>query len=453
MFEQQLYEREAAEVNTQEGDLFHNYEIKNWELSKRLYQILALSAVLNLAALGFVGGTNLLTRRGCDSPFVGRVCEVLDMAYVGSIILGTERAYVDEAYDKVDLGDSDITFISRDGDNAPLSYPEGYFQVANPEQFNTAQNVTDPMMAGFPNSTFSPGPIPGIPYTPTPQNSLLNTKPIVPKYNPKSVKGQIPTDAFEVGGDNPTIPKGTGKGGKVKDANANNAKPDESDTADVNAKPQPTATPITTDAVAAVEVNKKPLTDFADVIAAQWAANQIDLNQKFTVALDGTITKDGKLDPKKSRFDKSKESGDAKMIEIAREALEALGQSGFLTYLQMIGVEKINVVIGQDDQQITAVITSTQKTPERAKSVSSLASASILTGKGLAKEPSDELTLLNGAKVSTDGNNFVLNFAVPKPIAQEMINRKLKEAQAKKAAQPQPNGNAVGRANENSAKK
>jgi hypothetical protein len=448
MFEQQLYEREAAEIKTREGDLFHNYEIKSWEPSKRLYQILALSAILNLTFVGVVGGTNLLTRRGCDSPFVGRVCEVLDMAYVGSIVLGTERAYVDEAYEKVDLGDSDITFISRDGDNAPLSYPDGYFQLANPEQFSGAQNVTDPMMAGFPNSTFTPGPVPGIPYTPTPQNDLLNTKPIIPKYNPKSVKGQIPTDAFEVGGDNPTIPKGSGKG---KDANANNSKSD--DSANANANPQPTATPITTDAVAAVEVNKKPLTDFADLIAAQWAANQIDLNQKFTIALDGTITKDGKLDPKKSRFDKTKESGDAKMVEVAKEALEALGQSGFLTYLQMIGIENINVAITQDDDQITAVITSKQKTPEAAKRLASSASLSIGAGKSLAKDPSDELTLLNGAKTSNDGNNFVLNFAVPKPVAQEMINRKLKEAQAKKAAQPQPNGNAIGKTNENTAKK
>lgn len=70
-----------------------------------------------------------------------------------------------------------------------------------------------------------------------------------------------------------------------------------------------------------------------------------------------------------------------------------------------------------------------------------------------AKDPSDELTLLNGATVTADGSNFVLNFAVPKPIAQEMINRKLKEAQAKKAQQVQPNGNASVKPQENTAKK
>ncbi|MEP7214331.1 MAG: hypothetical protein ABI791_14730 [Acidobacteriota bacterium] len=450
MFEQQLYEREAADIKTQEGDLFNHYEIKGWEPSKRLYQILALSAILNVSLLAFVGGTNLLTRRGCESPFVGRVCEVLDMAYVGSILLGTERAYVDEAYDKIDLADSDITFISRDGDNAPLSYPEGYFKLANPEQFAAAQNVTDPM-AGFPNSGFTPGPIPGIPYTPMPQNDLLNTKPITPKYNPNPIKGSEPDSPFEVSGDNPTIAKGgrKGKGGIATDANANAATPDE--TAAANAQPQPT--PLSSEAVTTLEVNKKPLTDFADMVATQWSAKQIDLNQPFTVSLDGVLTNEGKLDPKKSKFDTTKEKGDPKMINVAKEALEAIGQSGFLTYLRSLGVDKVNIYIVQDENQISAVITSSQKTPERARTISSGLNNYISFGKAAANDPSDELTLLNGASVTADGSNFVLNFAVPKPIAQEMIDRKLKEAQAKKAAQPQPNGNAAVKSNENTAKK
>lgn len=448
MFEQQLYERDAAEIKTQEGDLFHRYEIKSWEPSKRLYQIFALSAVLNLAVLGFVGGTNLLTRRGCDSPFVGRVCEVLDMAYVGSIILGTERDYVDEAYEKIDLADSDITFISRDGDNAPLYYPADYWQIANQDQYGAVQNVTDPM-AGFPTQSYNAGPIPGIPYTPTPQNDLLNTAPITPRANPNPVKGGIPDSPFEVGEDNSTVAKGRkGRGGKVANSNANANSPDETTG---NAEPSPT--PLSSEAVTAVQVNKKPLTDFADVVAEQWAKNQIDLNQQFTVSLDGVLTNDGKLDPKRSKFDPTKEKGDQKMINVAKEALEAVGQSGFLTYLRTLGVDKVNIYIIQDENQVSAVITSSQKTPERAKTISSGLNNYISIGKMAAKDPSDELTLLRGASATQDGSNFVLNFAVPKPIAQEMINRKLKEAQAKKAQQPQPNGNAVAKPNENTAKK
>lgn len=447
MFEQALYEQNIAQSTSREGDLFHNYEIKNWDLSARLYKILVISAIFNLSVLAFIGETNLLTRRGCDSPLVGRVCEVLDMAYLGSVVLGTQREYVDEVYEKVDLGDSDVTFISRDGDNAPLNYPAGYFQLANPEQFAGAQNVTDPL-ASLPPSGYT-ATIPGIPSTPTP-NDLFNTAPQLPKTNPNPVRGLTPASPFDVEGSNSAAGKVNRKtrGARLSNASISAELPKTEPPA---AEPSPT--PLSTEAVAAVEVNKKPLTDFADSVATLWAANQVDLNQKFTVALDGTITKDGKLDPKKSKFDKTKENGDPKMIEVARQALEALGQSGFLQYLQLIGIDKINVVISQDDNQVTAVITSAQKSPERAKSLSSSASLAIAGGKTLAQNPSDELTLLNGAKVSADGSNFVLNFAVPKPVAQEMINRKLKEAQAKKAQQPQPNGSAAAKPNEDTAKK
>jgi hypothetical protein len=449
MFDQELYERDAAELETHEGDLFHNYEIKNWELSKRLYQILALSAVLNIAALGFIGESNLLTRRGCDSPFVGRVCEVLDMAYVGSMVLGTEREYVDEAYDKINLSDADITFISRDGDNAPLTYPAGYFQIANPEQFNGTQNVTDPM-AGF-----NAGPVAGIPYTPNPSDSMLNTLPHLPQPNPNPVIGGTPDSPFGISGENPTtggVRKGR-RGGRISngDANANAAEPDDTKIADAGVQPSPT--PLSTEAVTTLDVNKKPLTDFADDVATQWAENKIDLNQQFTVTLDGVLTNDGKLDPQKSKFDPTKEKGDEKMINVAKEALEAVGQSGFLTYLKSLGVDKVNIVVIQDDKQISAIITSSQRSPERARTISSGLTNYISIGKMAAKDPSDELTLLNGVTVTADGSNFVLSFAVPKPIAQEMINRKLKEAQAKKAQQSQPNGNAIAKPNDNTAKR
>ncbi|MGI8813170.1 MAG: hypothetical protein ACR2IH_11695 [Pyrinomonadaceae bacterium] len=450
MFEQELYAKEAGNVELHEGDLFYKYEIKNWEFSKRLYQILAFSAVLNLAAVGFIFGTSFLTRRGCDTAFVGRVCQVLDMAYVGSMILGTQRDYVDEVYDKIDLGDSDVTFISRDGDNAPLSYPDGYFQIANPKQYAAMQANGDPMM----NPGFNAGPIPGIPYVPTPSNSLLNTAPILPKSNPKALSGAEPDSPFTVSGaDTAKIVSGRKgmRGGKIPSANSNTNSDTPADTQTTGAEPAPT--PLSSEAVTSLEVNKKPLTDLADMVATKWAANQIDLNQQFTVALDGILTADGKLDPKKSKFDKSRETGDQKMIDVAKEALEALGQSGFLTYLKSLGVDKINIVLVQDDNQVSAVITSSQRSPERAKTLSSGANGYILAGKLASKDPSDELTLLNAASVSADGSNFILNFAIPKPVAQEMINRKLKEAQAKKAQQSQPNGNAAVKTNENTAKK
>src|SRR5258708_1623682 len=188
MFEQSLYDTEPVATPLQEGDLFHNYEIKNWVLSPRIYKILALSALGNIIAILIVAQTSLLTMKGCDSPLVGRVCSVLDTVYVGSMLFGTDREYVDAAYDKTELGDADITFVDVTGDTPPLSYPDGYFQIANPQEYAMLQQQANnpmPDMAGIP---------PGFPITqPSTGGSLLDTRPVMPKANPNVVDGDLPT--------------------------------------------------------------------------------------------------------------------------------------------------------------------------------------------------------------------------------------------------------------------
>src|SRR5690606_23470543 len=109
MFEQQSYTSEAQAPVPDDGVLFNNYEIKTWEMSPRLYKILAASAIFNILAVVVIAQSNLLTMKGCDSPFVGRVCQVLDTVYVGAVLFGTERDYVDVEYDRIDLGSAEIT--------------------------------------------------------------------------------------------------------------------------------------------------------------------------------------------------------------------------------------------------------------------------------------------------------------------------------------------------------
>ncbi len=437
MFEQSLYDTEPVATPLAEGDLFHKYEIKNWDLGPRLYKIFAITAACNILAILLVAQTSLLTTKTCDSPIVGRVCQVLDTVYVGALLFGTDREYVDAAYDKTDLGDYEITYVDASGETPPLSYPEGYFQIANPDEYQAmlAQQNEPLVMSELP---------PGIPMTtPSRGNSLIDTKPIVPKHNDDVIDGDLPTTigggSTASNGKKPTHgkPTGIGTGG----------------TADIKVKPTPEPSPISSNAVEGVVINKRPLTDFADGIVTKWATKEVDLNSDFTLVLNGYINADGKLDRTKSKFDTAKTKGDPKMIDVGKAALEALGDSNYLSYLKLAGVDQITATLVQDDQQITVVISSVQKTPERANSVSSLVSGAILLGKVKVENPSDERTLLDGAKVSTDGKNFILNFAIPKPIAQEMINRKLKEAQAKKTQQSQPNSNALSKASDNTAKR
>jgi hypothetical protein len=451
MFEQSFYQPEPIATPTQEGDFLHNYEVRNWELGPRIYKIIGAAAAFHLVALLVVAQTSLLTMKGCDSPLVGRVCQVLDTIYVASQMFGTEREYVDAVYEKTQIGDDEeITFVDVTGETPPLSYPEGYWQIADPAGYQAkldAMNAMNGMadiddLAGFPSSP---------PITTPSTGSLIDTPPVAPTPNPNVVQGQLPS--FGSSGTPSYRPRGNRGGGRVKqpadvDDNAvaekTPEKPKEEETA-IN--------PLSSDAVLGVEINKRPLTDFADDVATKWAAKEIDLNQPFIVVMNAALTKDGKLDPKLTKYDVSKQKGDQKMIDVAKAALEAIGDSGYLTYLKSVGIERVNVTLAQDDKQIIAVISAPQSSPERANTIGTAFNNYISLGKIAVKNPSDERVLLDSAKAGSNGKDFVLNFTMPKPVAHEMITRKLTEAQAKKLQRNQPNGTSTVRGDGNTALK
>lgn len=436
MFEHSIYEPEPVAEPLHDGDLFYHYELPSWQLGPRIYKILGISAVANLAVFLVFTATPILTMKGCDSPLVGSVCQVLDTLYVGSTVFGTERNYVDAVYDKTNIGDADVTFVDVTGDTPPLDYPEGYFAIANPEEYAALQAMASEPTAGITPTT--PGIPPGIALT-TPQQgkSLFDTKQRLPKANPNAVEGDLPT-SFGGG----TMASNGGRHGGKKGATAG----------DMTPTPSPTpAQDLSTESLQAIQINKLPLTTLADDVNARVAQKQVDLSRNFSVTLYAVIGKDGTLDTAKSKFDPTKETGDPAMVNTGKEAMQALGMTGFLEYLTRLGIDKPVVTLTQDDNQITVQITSVAKSPEHAKTMASGMNGIIMLGKATAKNPSTERTLLDGAQVATDGKNtFVLNFAIPKQMAQEMITKALQDAQAKKA-QPQPSSESGTRSSSNTA--
>jgi hypothetical protein len=313
-------------------------------------------------------------------------------------------------------------------------------------------------------SGFTVPPTSGFPVNPTMPNSsdLMNVTPNLPPQNDNPIAGNIPSSPYSVG-KTPTYPsRRFPRQRPVKTPNMKNESPkqlpdlgeetakNEKEEAEKEAKKEESKQPdISSLPVAEEIINKKPLQDFGDDVLDKVTAKKVDLSKNFTVVMQGAITKDGKFDKKKSGF--AKLDGDQEMINVAKSAIEAIGDSGLLTYLQKLGVENINFTLVQDDKQIYAIITSDQKSESKAKSISSGLNTAISLGKATVKEQ-DTLALLNAAKVETQGKNFVLNFNLEKPIAQELINRQLIKAQAKREQQQQPNGTAENKPNQNSGK-
>jgi hypothetical protein len=129
------------------------------------------------------------------------------------------------------------------------------------------------------------------------------------------------------------------------------------------------------------------------------------------------------------------------MIDVAKSAIEAVGDSGFLGYLKNQGIDKVNFTLLQDDKQIYIILVSEQKTPEKAKTTASgfntmIAGVKLADATGIKKLDENSKTLVNNSEVTGDGKNFILKVTIPKTDAQSLINRSLKERAEKKASQP-----------------
>jgi len=137
--------------------------------------------------------------------------------------------------------------------------------------------------------------------------------------------------------------------------------------------------------------------------------------------------------------------GNEQMVAIAKQAIEALGDSGWLIYLRDQNIEKINFTVVQDNDNLQVIITSDLATPERAKTVSSgvsgvISMALTLDQNNIKKLGDDERVLLSKTQVTVNPQNdkqFVLNFVLPKGTALDMITRKLNEPVEPQEVKPQ----------------
>jgi len=474
MFEQSLYKTEynSEPVSTPvgESELFRDYEIRNWELSPRIYKILGVAGFFNLLALLVFSQTSVLTMKGCDSPLVGQVCQALDTIYVASTLFGTERDYIDAVYDRTELADAEITFVDVTGVTPPLSYPEGYFQIANPYEYqallDAANNPAFPTdTQGFPDG-FSVT-------TPQTGNSVIDTPPVYAQPNPSVVDGNLPTFGRNSGiASNPPIQRKRGRGGRVVKPlpdNSVDGTPEPDDVAavktdptiakaDPKASPSPAPSPVAvanqeaTEDKFGVYINKRPLTDRATETLARIDAKEVKLDMPFKVSIVGTLglAKDGKTVVLKNPKPLPPEKGvanDPKMEKLVQDWILAVGDAGWLGYLDKVVVsqklkpKKVIVTVEQNDSVLVAKITAEQPTENEAKTYSSGLNA--LLGIAAGQTDGDEQVFLKAATTTVEGKLLVLNFIIPKPIVQEMIQRKLAAAKAEPARPSGYTGRAV----------
>ena len=441
MFEKELYNAPPAE-KSQQGDLFHNYEIKNWDLGPRIYKILAIALVFNLGALFIVAQTDILTQRGCDTPWVGSVCQVLDMAYVSTVVYGTPDDYVDEDYENTDLDGAEVVFVDVSGETPPISYPEGYFQIANPVQY--AELVAAQQQSTTSGYTTPPPATYSTPY-PTTGNDMLAKSQVLPKQNPGSVTGEDPDAPFSVG----DASKKNQKGRNRKPENNTNTDQTVAQTDENNTN---TSKPLNSDPLTDVEINKRPLVDLGNSINEIRAKTPVNLESVFKVEGKGKL-KDGKFDPKTFRYGATA-GEDKAVVDIVKESIEAINEAGYLNYIKDLIGKELSFTLQQDTQNIEATfrsdLDSESLARQRKSSLDLLISLAKKRKQGdnLSQKQKDDLVLLEGVTTEAIGKTLVMKFVVPKPIAHQMIQRKLAEQAAEKQ---KSNGTATTTPNNNNS--
>jgi hypothetical protein len=199
----------------------------------------------------------------------------------------------------------------------------------------------------------------------------------------------------------------------------------------------------TSDPVKDGEINRVPFEDAADEINEARANNQIDLTKNFEVVMDGAIKADGKFDPKKTNFVKA--VGDEQMVKAAKAMIVAMGDSGFLKQLRDKGVERVNITLVQNDNEIYAVLVSDLKTPERAATAATglntlLQAAILLDNNGVKKLDETSKLLVTNSTITADAKTFKLNFKLPKQDAQAFIIQALDKRAEKKKQPPLSSG-------------
>lgn len=447
--------RSATAPSAREIEFLKEYEIKNWEFTPRIYKILLASAAFNILALFVFAQTNILQARACDSPWVGRVCQVIDTVYLGSTILSTDSDYVSKPYEKTELEDAEIVWINQTG-TEPLNYPEGYFALANPE--SQLAEVVDP---SYPTTDMPPGT-----FMPTSPNFPPTTTPVIPPTT------SLPPQQLPPAGTNPIaipnsplgdnlIGKNTRKG---KNRKPENNKPTGDETADnkTDESQADQKTAPNSDPVKSVELNKKPFQDLGKFVSTKWAFdpnktdNKVEL-KPFQVVLNAKLTKklvsdeDGNkrevvgFDGKASRWNEKEEAGDPEMIEIAKQAIEAVGDSGFLGHLYNLEMRELKITLTQKDDKVFITVVSAQPTEERAKTLASGLDFLIKMAKGKVKGEDEKLLLESAGTPTNNGKMFVMDVGIPKDVVQDMIIRKLAD-EAKKEAEKQktnPNNSAA----------
>jgi len=167
-----------------------------------------------------------------------------------------------------------------------------------------------------------------------------------------------------------------------------------------------------------LQVNEQPLRDFAKVTQSRIDSKQLDIKKPFSLAMAAVITEDGRLDKNASRF--TSQSGDPKMVETAKEAVMALGETGYFGYLKQLGINSALLSMSQSNESFTAEVVGGQSYFKAYMTASAL-NTMIRVASAQEKVPANQRLILQNTRASAADGGVNINCTLPAADFQRMI--------------------------------
>ena len=367
------------------AELFANAEINReprWQiLSKLSAASLALHAVV-LASLFYVPA-------------------VRDMFNIAALI--SDTGYVDKAYTKTEIGE-DVQMLQLPA--AKFRYPDGYF--ATETQLQLAQAIQATPAAGAPVSIdlrqiSTPSP------SPTPEASPSPIAEASPAVSPTA--SPTVTTAENAKADTPKTPEEAEAELNRIAAENNVLRPSEN------------------------EINTRPLKDWLARADAMRSRGELDLTSAIEITIAAKLSPECKL----IEANVVQKTGDVRLLEVAKEMVGAIGDSGMLSFLRdpkklkdkVLTCDEmpLQLTIKLDQTDITATVETEATSPQRASEMAGAYNGMLVIGQlAAAAKSKDEEVLYRNTKVTSEDKKILVNFSMPRQTASEMLKKQLTKA-------------------------
>ncbi|HLA10239.1 MAG TPA: hypothetical protein VJ023_06565 [Pyrinomonadaceae bacterium] len=184
------------------------------------------------------------------------------------------------------------------------------------------------------------------------------------------------------------------------------------------------------------EVNTRPLKDWLARANQMKEKGELDLTTRVDITIAANLTSTCKLAEAKV----VQKSGDARLLDVAKDLVSAIGDSGMLSFLRdpkkvqdpnKVECDEIplQLNIRLDQNEIAALVESRADTPARAAEMANGYNGLLAIGQ-LLKRGRDEEMLYKSTKITAEDKRILVNFSMPRQTAGEMLKKQLPDGRA-----------------------